>query len=98
LARKFNSGRDQVFDGERTKQTIHEYIILRRKDGELSREEAREEWDLVDDLDGDDGETAFREWLEATSMGDPWELAVHDYEPLVYHFVDNVIHGWLVPL
>lgn len=82
LIGKFNAGRPKVFDGDKTMKAIRELILQRHKSGSLDREQARNEWELIEDAESEDA----------------WELAEYSYNSDVQHFVDNVILGWLVPL
>lgn len=91
LLRKF-SPREE-YDGEDTEKAIKEFVIRARRDGVLSCEEARAEWDLICDLDR---ETGFAFWLRDTKLGtkhgfgDLWELACHRTNPEAAAFAEHV--------
>lgn len=73
------SPRDE-YDGDETEKAIKRLIIQARRDGDLSREDAREEWDLIGDTDLERSE-GFALWLRDTRLdskhgfSDLWELA-----------------------
>ena len=69
LCGKLRNGRTE-YDKGKTRQLIREHILTDRRDGSMSREEARCEWELSDDV------SDFRAWYEETSMPDASEFYV----------------------
>ncbi len=71
LASKIRPG-PMEFDGEATTKAIREYIIEVRRDGNITAELAREEWNhagwMVHEND-------FRDWMEATTFQDAHEFS-----------------------
>lgn len=86
------SPRDE-YDGEETEKEIKRLIIQARRDGSLSQEDAREEWDLLGDLERSEG---FALWLRDTKLdsehgfGDLWELACHRVNRQAAMFAEKV--------
>jgi hypothetical protein len=67
-----NIAKDDIYDGDKTKGRIKRYILEARYDSRLNREEARQEWDLIEDFDIDH-EVGFDHWLRETTID--WEIA-----------------------
>jgi hypothetical protein len=61
----------EQYDPQATERHIKQCIIQRRRDDDLSRNEARDEWEFVSGLG--DGETTFDEWGRTTRhFQDDW--------------------------
>lgn len=54
----------QEFDDKGTSQAIRETILEYRREGSITKEQARSEWEEVECLE--DGEYDFRQWYEAS--------------------------------
>lgn len=67
------------YQGEETEQFIKEQILEMRRNQSLTEEEARYEWDLVDEYDLDYRE-GFGAWYEQTELDDAHEYAVYGYK------------------
>lgn len=70
LGEKLLGSRLMEYDDEKTWENIRRWILQYRREGCITRDRAREEWDLVDSCD------SFADWCGETSFGDPWELQV----------------------
>lgn len=78
---------------EETVAAIRERICQLRRDESFTRDEAREEWDLVRRLD--DGDIDARAWVELTTIPDGWEMPVHGL-PRAFRRWWEVFHGAFV--
>tara|TARA_A100001391_G_scaffold43014_1_gene25001 strand:+ start:412 stop:972 length:561 start_codon:yes stop_codon:yes gene_type:complete len=67
---------------------IRKAIIRDRKDGELTKEEAKEEWTNVKYYG--DGDWDFRMWCGETSYEDPWGFACDDVNGQWVSFWDHI--------
>lgn len=88
VASKFGGGRRyelDVLDGDATRRRIRRDICERRRQGGLSREEARVEWELCDSVV--EGDREFSLWLRDTRLDDAFELAVHTMAGGLKHWV-----------
>lgn len=74
------------YDAEATKDFVKETIISHRRDGTFTKEEAREEWDLMQECDFDD----FNDWLRQTQISDAWEMAIYRHSRQALAFYDRV--------
>lgn len=89
LARKLGMGRKeelQVYDGEATRKRIREHICQYRRSGSLSKEVAREEWELAGNDLEDNGEVGFHEWYLNTSFSDAYEMASYRMSHGLHHW------------
>ncbi|QRK06029.1 hypothetical protein JQX13_38780 [Archangium violaceum] len=93
---------EQVYDEEKTFQGIRRRILEWRRDGSLSKEEARREWDHfvevacgqhfmewkdVNSISKED----FHEWYDGTGMPDASECAYYGDDPQAVGFVQNIL-------
>jgi hypothetical protein len=85
-------GRDDQYDGEATWDAIKSEIITLRRDGSLSPEEAREEWDLLVEHHSDlrDFTEDFARWHDKTSLNDAYELRRTCFPGQLRGFVEHV--------
>lgn len=74
------------YDGEATCEAIRKQIIEWRKDGTMSREEAREEYDRAETACAD-----FRDWYEETEIEDAGEFYVTKPDAQAVAFVEKVM-------
>lgn len=65
----------EEYDGAETLKFVKRSIIEQRSDGGLSRDGAREEWNLLGENDGLDQRDNFVLWCQATQLGDAHEYA-----------------------
>lgn len=79
----------EVYDGEATEKNIRETICRCRREGALTKDEAREEWGRMMSVDIQ-SEFGFMEWCRDSEIGDAWELAVHRTAPQARAFADVV--------
>jgi len=78
VARKLGQGRKEeleVYDGERTLKNIRWHILQDRRHGDLTKEQARKEWELAGSEVEDNGIVGFHEWYQRTSYADAYEFA-----------------------
>lgn len=75
------------FDEAEVTRHIKEAILRYRKTGSLTRERAREEWDMVDDIQD---ETTFYNWCLETSLSDPSEYGHRDFPSDAQGFAHRV--------
>ncbi len=80
IANKLGGGRREelrVYDGEETRKRIQRYICETRRERDLSKAQARHEWELADSSVEDDGEVGFNRWLEDTRLEEAYEFAAY---------------------
>jgi hypothetical protein len=84
--------KQDIYDGDDTKDKIKRYILDARYDGGLNREEARKEWDLIEDYDIDH-EIGFHYWLGDTTIDweDATDLMQRRYSSGAVAFVERVL-------
>lgn len=73
LGTKFSDGHRE-YKGEETLRRVKERILSHRREGDLSREEARTEWDLLDQFDRLEHEQHFTRWYDQTELSDASEF------------------------
>lgn len=76
LMEKFLQGDTKVPDVERSTAAIRAHILESRRCGDLDRETARAEWELLLDYESSENTD---EWLDSTSIPDGWELLYSKY-------------------
>jgi len=69
----------QEYDGESTFKNVKETIIGLRREGEWTKDEAREEWDKLEYCEGMHSEFNFLDWSRDTKLEDTHEIAVFMY-------------------
>jgi len=57
----------------------------------MGKETARQEWDLLDEIDWSMGEISQREWYNETDLTDPSEYFIYDYPPRVKGLRDKLL-------
>lgn len=67
------------YDADATLKLVKEYILSDRRNGGLSKEEARVEWDLLFDCYYLENEYFFNRWIEGTRYVDAWDFRVDRY-------------------
>ncbi len=86
--------KDDVYDGDTTLKEIKWRIIQYRQDGSWSREQARKEWDLLNDYDFDYKEQ-FYEWAQETETYDcyfdAFEIACYKFPAAAVAFVERAL-------
>lgn len=87
---------NKVLDEAATRHTIRRFILESRRDSTWTAAQAREEWDLQEEIfvrglhgDGDESLDAFKAWLRETTISDAWELASWTEPPEAKAFVDR---------
>lgn len=71
LAKKLCNG-NYVFDTSRTVRLIRDTVTSMRKDDDLSKDDARMEWELANELESENID--FNSWTERTCLSDAWEF------------------------
>jgi hypothetical protein len=95
-------GRHDWYDAERTLRAIKQHILTYRREGSMTKQAARKEWEVLAEACGcystkelrDITEMdllQFHRWYESTSIGDASEFARHDYKPDVRGFCEHVM-------
>lgn len=69
--------RPYPYDGDATLQSVKQHIVEERRAMRTTREEAREEWDLLREHEDLENEFSFVRWLDDTKLGDAYEFAAH---------------------
>lgn len=76
LIRKF--AKRTILNRDATKKSIKETILRKRYEESFSSNEARDEWNLVNECDFYFQEEV-SDWVNETTLEDPWEYLVYDY-------------------
>lgn len=79
---------DSWYDAEATVRCIKQSIILARRVDSISKDRARREFDLL--ADGLPDTLAFRDWCEATRLGDASEYARYGHNPDARRFGERI--------
>lgn len=90
VAMKLGLGREdalRVYDGEATRKNIRRRIREARRDGSLSKKQARDEWELAGSDIEDNGLVGFHEWYQHTKFSDAYECAVYRMSHGLHHWV-----------
>lgn len=77
------------YDGDATEKNVRRTILRMRREGSLTKEEARKEFDRLSEHELD-SETGFAFWYRDTDLGDAWEFAVYGPKPEAVAFTENV--------
>lgn len=88
LVGKLGMDRGRVLKVEESVKRIKDEVCKTRRTGGLTKEEARDEWDLID---GAHDEGALYNWHTETKLQDAFELPVHDYPTQLYCFAEKVM-------
>lgn len=91
---KFGQGLREVFDGESTEKMIRNTLLDLRRVGEISKDEAREEWDRLDreiSSWGEENEGWFYQWADDTVVPDYGECYCLRYPGELKGFVEEVL-------
>ena len=89
LISKFGSQRRE-YDPEATLEAVKHDILQSRRDGQLSKEDAREEWDGLQTYDNLSNDHDFSQWYTTTKL-DAAELHCMRYVRDVTNFVEKVM-------
>lgn len=83
VGRKLGGADLRVFDGEETQKEVRKEICRARREGELDRYRAREEWDNAGIIDD---EYTFQQFLEDTGLDDLHECARMRWDHGIKHW------------
>ena len=78
------------YDGEETLKFIKKHILEYRRDANVTREEARKEWDLLEEYELE-YEYGFNQWYESTSLDDAHEFYHESYSASAIGFAKKLI-------
>ncbi len=79
------------FDGEAAKKFIKEHILDLRRAGDLTKEEAREEWDLIENADFYDAHGfGYHDWCNSSSIEGRYEFYQSDTPKQAKLFAERV--------
>lgn len=95
LAGKLMGARSHVLDAEWTVAGIREDILRMRRDGELEKDEAQAEWDLVRDLH--DGDLSFDMWCRDTMIEEPYLYQCSKMDPQFDSFWKRIWVPVMIP-
>ncbi|GAB6989594.1 hypothetical protein [Paenibacillus pini] len=77
----------QEYQGERTEEELRKTILRMRREDTFTEEDARKEWDLLNEVDLEYRE-GFHEWYQGTEFIDAHEHMVFDYTVSERAFAD----------
>ncbi len=78
------------FDPDETVKNIKQSILESRWQDHMGKETARNEWDLLGDIDWTMGEASQWEWYNSTDLTDASEYFVYDYPPRIKGLRDKL--------
>ncbi len=81
---------EKHYDGNTTLWIVKSAIIRLRREGEWTRDQAREEWDLLDEYDLYEAE-GFSRWYEATKIPDAHECYHQSPSAQIMGFVEHTL-------
>lgn len=88
MGKKMLGSHSHVFSLEGTVQCIKEWILRYRKDRSFTKQEAREEWDIM--LKFKCGWIDFGEWYNETNIDDAYECSQNEMAPEWRHFWERL--------
>jgi len=90
---------DRVYDGATSAANIRRFVCEQRREKSLTREQARDEWNLVESCEVSHSEEGFRAWYEQTDLDDTegCGLAAYMIAPMLTTFVRETVLGRLLP-
>lgn len=77
----------QEWDDDATLKNVKEAILGMRRDGGWTKEEARDEWSLLDHCEGMSNEFNFWDWAKDTKLSDTYELGCYKYSTQAQMFL-----------
>lgn len=85
--------RQTEWQGEEVLKSVKQYILEHRRDGSYTREEAREEWDLLQEVNDFYAEGDFQEWYfhSGSKIQDAYEFSRKDYPTEARNFCTQVM-------
>jgi hypothetical protein len=81
----------RIHDGEATLKSVQKHILDMRRDGEWSKEKARDEWDLLTECDGLDSIPACTRWYDSTEISDAEEFMCEDFDTDAGAFAERLM-------
>ncbi len=78
------------YDGDATLKRIRQRICELRREGQLTRDRARTEWELVELGDEVYSSVDFADWYRRTDLHDAAELAVYSSSPQIVAFCERL--------
>jgi hypothetical protein len=82
---------DRVFDEESTVRLIKETICSQRRDGSITRAEAREEWNRLRVFSQGRDEFDFAEWHQSTELSDAGEYFCKKFQSSLVAFAEKIL-------
>jgi hypothetical protein len=79
----------QEYDPEGTLQAVKEAICGMRRERQLEKDEAREEWEHLEDCERLENEYMFQRWMELTELSDAWELSTTKHSEQCRAFIQQ---------
>lgn len=90
-AKKLNDCRPAVYDGEATEKHIRRMILEYRREMSWTKNQAREEWELLDGCNNVFYRSDFDDWYQHTRFDCANEFAVHRMNSQVMAFCTKVL-------
>lgn len=90
LISKFGSQRRE-YDPENTLASVKDHILSTRRDGSMTKDDAREEWDSLKTYEDLRTEFDFSQWYSTTKLEDAGEFHCMRYVRDVTNFVEKVM-------
>lgn len=81
----------EVYSGKKTVEGIKEHILEYRRDGSFTKEFARREWDLINEIEDMNSEHGFNEWYENTAINDASEFYETNWTPQAKAFAEKLM-------
>lgn len=88
MCHKLLGSHSQEIDTQRTYRAMQDAVLQARRDGLLTKDEAREEWDRVQDFEG--GDRSFEMWVQDSALDDAYEYKCHKLSSDWQNFWDRL--------
>lgn len=81
----------QEYNGQATCDSVKRRILAERKEGRLTKEEARKEWDLLSSNEWLESDVNYNDWARETELSDAWEHHAETYPIHLEMFVKKTM-------
>ncbi|AMV30880.1 hypothetical protein VN12_19695 [Pirellula sp. SH-Sr6A] len=95
IGRKFLGGKFYVRDDEGTVSELRKVVLQMRRQGDLSKDKSRHEWELIEQLE--DGYIDWRGYVDESNLCEAWEYGVTKPDPQFMAFWNQLWVPHIVP-
>ncbi len=79
----------QSYDGPATCKTVKRHILDMRRDGDIGRDTARQEWEFLRENNWLDNREDFAYWIRDTEIEEPWTFAEQSHDSDAVGFAEK---------